>query len=60
MTGNYPYNDIVKKIHKGSIIGLPISSSVEIELPTIISYLKQKGYTINTLDVLLSEAGNIK
>lgn len=60
MTGNYPYNDIVKKVHKGSIIGFSITSSVEIELPTIINYLKQKGYTINTLDILLSEANNIK
>ncbi len=60
MTGNYPYNDIVKKIHKGSIIGFSITSSVEIELPTIINYLKQKGYTINSLDTLLNEAGNIK
>ena len=60
MTGNYPYNDIVKKVHKGSIIGFSITSSVEIELPTIINYLKQKGYTINSLDILLSEANNIK
>ena len=60
MTGNYPYNDIVKKVHKGSIIGFSITSSVEIELSTIINYLKQKGYTINSLDILLSEANNIK
>ena len=60
MTGNYPYNDIVKKVHKVSIIGFSITSSVEIELSTIINYLKQKGYTINSLDILLSEANNIK
>lgn len=60
LTGNYPYNDIVKKINKGSIIGFSINSSVEIELPTIINYIRQKGYIINTLDLLLSEANNIK
>ena len=60
MTGNYPYNDVVKKVQKGSIIGFSVTSSVEIELSTIINYLKQKGYTIDTLDILLSEASNIK
>lgn len=60
ITGNYPYNDVVKKVHKGSIIGFSVTSSVEIELSTIINYLKQKGYTIDTLDILLSEASNIK
>ena len=60
MTGNYPYNDVVKKVHKGSIIGFSVTSSVEIELSTIINYLKQKGYTIDTLDILLSDASNIK
>lgn len=60
MTGNYPYNDVVKKVHKGSIIGFSVTSSVEIELSTIINYLKQKGYAIDTLDILLSEASNIK
>lgn len=60
MIGNYPYNDVVKKVHKGSIIGFSVTSSVEIELSTIINYLKQKGYTIDTLDILLSEASNIK
>ena len=60
ITGNYPYNDVVKKVHKGSIIGFSVTSSVEIELSTIINYLKQKGYAIDTLDILLSEASNIK
>ncbi len=60
LTGNYPYNDVVKKIKKGSIISFSINSSTEIELPTVINYIKQKGYAINTLDILLSEASNIK
>ena len=56
ITSNYPYSDVKKKIAKGSIISFDITSSTEIELPTIINYIKQKGYTINILDNLLSEA----
>lgn len=56
MTGNYPYNDVKKKLSKGSIISFDINSTTNIELPVIIQYIKQKGYTLNTLDMLLSEA----
>ena len=59
-TGNYPFNEIKKKINKGSIIGMDITSSVKIELPIIIDFIRQKGYVIDTLDNLLSEAGDIK
>lgn len=59
-TGNYPFQDVKRKLSKGSIISFPLNSSTEIELPTIINYIKQKGYVIDTLDNLLSEAGNIK
>ncbi len=55
-TGNFPYSDIKKKLSKGSIISFDINSSTKIELPTIIKYLKQKGYTLSLLDNLLSEA----
>ena len=56
MTGNYPYNDVKKKLSKGAIISFDINSTTNIELPVIIQYIKQKGYTLNTLDMLLSEA----
>ena len=39
---------------------MPVNSSTKIELSTVINYIKQKGYVIDTLDNLLSEAGNIK
>ena len=55
-TGNYPYSDVKKKLTRGSIISFDINSSTRIELPTIIQYIKQKGYTVVTLDSLLSEA----
>lgn len=59
-TGNYPFNEVKKKLSKGAIASFSINSSTEIELPTIISYIKQKGYIINTLDNLLNEATEVK
>lgn len=55
LTKNYPYKDIKSKLTNNSIISLPINSSTEIELSTIIDYLKQRGYSLLTLDELLSE-----
>ena len=55
LTKNYPYKDIKKKLTNASIISLPINSSTEIELPTIIDYLNQRGFSLLTLDELLSE-----
>lgn len=60
MTGNYPYQDVKNKLSKGSIIAFSINSSTEIELSTIIQYIRQKGYVMNTLDSLLSEALDLK
>lgn len=59
-TGNYPFNDVKTKISKGSIISFSVISSTKIELETIINYIRQKGYDINTLDVLLNEALSVK
>lgn len=59
-TGNYPFSEIKKKLSKGAIASLPINSSTEIELPTIINYIRQRGYIIHTLDNLLNEATDIK
>lgn len=55
-TGNYPYSDVKKKLTKGSIISFDINTSTKIELPTVINYIKQKGYELSVLDALLSEA----
>ena len=43
ITGNYPYSDVKAKLSKGSIIGFNINSSTEIELSTVINYIKQLG-----------------
>ena len=53
--GNYPYKEIKEKLENASIISIPISSSTEIELPTVIDYILSRGYTFKTLEELLSE-----
>ena len=60
ITGNYPYSDVRTKLSKGSIISFDINASTEIELSTVINYIRQKGYAINTLDKLLSEKDEVK
>lgn len=57
---NYPYATIKQKLEKGSIIGLTVNETVKKELPTILNYINQKGYTVDTLDVLLNEALNLE
>lgn len=59
-TGNYPYSEVKKKLNKGSIISFDINSSTEIELATVIDYIMQRGYVLDTLDNLLNEATDIK
>lgn len=52
---NSPYRDIKQKLTNSAIISLPINTTTEIELPSVIDYIKSKGYTFLTLDQLLSE-----
>ena len=54
--GNYPYSEIKKKLRSSDIISLPINTTTEIELKTVIDYIKQKGYNIVKLETLLSES----
>lgn len=56
----YPYSTIKNKLSKGSIIGMPVNASTRKELPTILSYISQKGYTFDTLSNLLNEAGELE
>ena len=51
----YPLKEIKKQISNGSIISIPINSSVEEELPTIINYINSKGLKIVSLNELLKE-----
>lgn len=54
--GNYPFSEIKKKLGNGAIISMPINASTKIELPVVIDYIKQKGYELVSLDLLLSES----
>lgn len=53
---NYPLKEIKEQVSAGSIISMPINKTVEKELPTIISYITSKGYTIENLQNHLSES----
>lgn len=56
----YPYATIKAKLEKGSIIGLPVNDTVKRELSTIVNYISQRGYTVDTLTSLLQEAEQIE
>ena len=46
---------IKNSLKPGSIISFNINSETVKELPSIITYIKQKGYTLVTLDQLINE-----
>ena len=54
--GNYPYKEIKNKLQNASIISIPINSSTEIELSTVIDYIKSRGYNFLTLEELINES----
>lgn len=53
---NTPFQDIKTKLSNGSIISFPINTTTELELKTVIDFIKSKGYSIVTLQELLSES----
>ena len=55
IVNNYPFLTIKKNLKNGSIISLNTNNEVIKELPSIISYIKQKNYTLVTVDELLNE-----
>ena len=55
VVSNYPFSTVKKELSNGSIISFNINYDVLKELPTIISYIKQKGYKIVDLNELISE-----
>ncbi len=54
-TTTMPYKEIKEKLYNSAIISLPLSTITEEQLPAIIDYIKQKGYTFLSLEALLSE-----
>ena len=57
---NNGYNNIKGKIQGGQIISIKNNTNNIKELPIIINYIKQRGYTLDTLDNLLNEGRNIE
>ena len=53
--GNYPFLTVKKNLESGSIISFDLSDKTIKELPSIISYVSQKGYEIVSLSELISE-----
>ncbi len=53
-----PFYTVQKNLEEGSIISLNLNDDTVKELPTIISYIKQKGYQLVTLSNIISENRN--
>ncbi len=54
------YSSLKGKIRGGSIISFQVNQNNIKELPVVISYIKQRGYTLDTLDNLLNEGRNLE
>ena len=52
---NYPFLTVKKNLESGSIISFSLTDKTVKELPSIISYITQKGYELVTLEELISE-----
>lgn len=50
-----PLVEIKNKLTSGSIIAIDVNSNIELELSSIIKYIKSKGYEISNLEEQLSE-----
>ena len=52
---SYPFTTVKNSLANGSIISFNLNETTLKELPSIISYIKQKGYDLVTLNELISE-----
>ena len=55
-----PFYTIKENLEEGSIFSLDLTSNTIKELPTIITYIKQKGYNLVTLEEVISENRGIE
>ena len=55
VVNNSPYREVKKELMPGNIISFNITNNVIRELPTIINYIKMKGYKIEPLVKHLDE-----
>lgn len=51
----YPFLQVKQNLNNGLIIGFDVNSDTIKELPSIISYIKQKGYQLVTVNDLINE-----
>lgn len=54
-TGNYPFLSVKKNLENGSLISFDLTEATVKELPSIISYIRQKGYDVVTINDAISE-----
>lgn len=54
-TGSYPFVSIKKNLENGSLISFNLTETTMKELPSIISYIRQKGYDMVTITDAISE-----
>lgn len=52
---SYPFSTVKKEVENGSIISFNLNEATLKELPSIISYIKQKGFDLVTLQEIVSE-----
>lgn len=52
---SYPFSTVKNELESGSIISFNLNETTLKELPSIISYIKQKGYDLVTLNELINE-----
>ena len=58
-TDENPFGDVKEHLENGSIISMPLGAVVEKQLPTIIDYIRQRGFKIVPLQNLLSEENTV-
>ncbi|MBE6147716.1 MAG: hypothetical protein E7168_05250 [Firmicutes bacterium] len=57
-TGNYPFLSVKKNLENGSMISFDLKSQTLKELPSVISYIKQKGYDLVTVNQLIDQSSS--
>ena len=57
---NNIYTSLKGNLRSGSIISIKVTENNLKELPVVVNYIKQRGFTLVTLDQLLNEARNEK
>ncbi len=57
---SYPFLSVKRNLENGNLFSFNLNEATVKELPSIISYIKQKGYDIVTIRELISESRNLE